>query len=332
MAVPSTQPVARHVAAPAIADYARLIREVGRGPHGARDLDAATAQRLFGAMLDGDVPPLELGALLVAYRIKGESVSELSGFVDAAMQRLARLEPPRGGARPIVLPTYNGARRLPNLTPLFALLLCRRHGMSVLLHGPAAGDEAFGRVTTSDVLRALGIAACTTPAQAQWRLETDGVAYAPIDALAPGLAALLALRRRTGLRSSAHTVAKLVDPFHGAGLRIVAVSHPGYVERLRDYLSSSGGEALLMRGTEGEPFAHPRRRPRLEWLRGGASTSLCDAQEGSLQTLPELPPAIDAASTAQWIREALLGAHPVPQPLLDHVDGIVQAARATPCR
>ena len=308
-------------------DYARMIREVGRGPHGARDLDCASAERLFGAMLDGEVPPFELGALLVAYRIKGESLAELTGFVAAAERRLGHLAPPRGAARAVVLPAYNGARRLPNLTPLLALLLCRRHGVPVLLHGPAADDEAFGRVTTAEVLRALDIDPCDTLAQAQSRLEGDGIVYIPVNALAPGLAALLSLRRRTGLRSSAHTVAKLIDPFAGAGLRMVAVSHPGYVERMRAFLVGAGGDALLMRGTEGEPFAHPRRRPRLEWIHGATCAVLCEAQEGTLQALPELPAAIDAASTAGWIRGALLGSHPVPQPLLDQVACIARAAR-----
>ncbi|MFX8180047.1 glycosyl transferase, partial [Acinetobacter baumannii] len=54
-------------------DYAALIKEVGRGARGARDLTRAQAENLFGAMLDGVVPDLELGALLIALRVKGES-------------------------------------------------------------------------------------------------------------------------------------------------------------------------------------------------------------------------------------------------------------------
>ena len=309
--------------------YARVIRDVGRGAHGARDLDAAGAQRLFGEMVDGKVPPFELGALLVAYRIKGESLEELSGFVGAVERRLVRLDVAGGGARPVVLPSYNGARRLPNLTALLALLLRDRHDVPVLLHGPGVDAERFGRVTTADVLRELGYPPCTTPAQAQRRLANDGVAYVAIDALAPGLAALLSLRRRTGLRNSAHTVAKLIDPFGGAGLRIVSVSHPGYIERMREFLSAADNEALLMRSTEGEPFAHPRRRPSIEWIRDGASAVVCEAQAGTLQSLPSLTTAIDATSTALWIRAALAGEHPIPQPLLDQVDVIVRVIRAS---
>ena len=52
-------------------DCVPLIREIGRGARGARDLGRERAQAMFAAMLDGEVPELELGAILVAMRIKG---------------------------------------------------------------------------------------------------------------------------------------------------------------------------------------------------------------------------------------------------------------------
>ena len=54
-----------------------LIKEIGRGAKGARDLLMADAEQLFAAMLNGDVPDLELGAILLSLRIKGESDEEL---------------------------------------------------------------------------------------------------------------------------------------------------------------------------------------------------------------------------------------------------------------
>ena len=104
-------------------DLARWIREIGRGPHAARPLDRAAARELGSAMLAGGVPPLELGAILIAYRIKGETLEELAGFMSAVEDATARLASPHDALRPVVLPSYNGARRLPNLTALLALLL-----------------------------------------------------------------------------------------------------------------------------------------------------------------------------------------------------------------
>ena len=46
--------------------YTSVLKEIGRGERGARDLPFDAAEKLFGAMLDGGVPDLELGAILIA--------------------------------------------------------------------------------------------------------------------------------------------------------------------------------------------------------------------------------------------------------------------------
>jgi hypothetical protein len=68
------------------------------------------------------VADLELGAIAIALRMKTESVDEMVGFLAAANERLPTLQRPSSRARPVVIPSYNGARRGANLTPLLALL------------------------------------------------------------------------------------------------------------------------------------------------------------------------------------------------------------------
>src|SRR5580765_3875315 len=126
------------------------IKEIGRGKEGARALSEAQAHDLMSQVLDGSVTDLEIGAFALAMRIKGESVAELTGFVRAAQERCITIAP----ARPtIVLPSYNGARKLPNLTPLLALLLAQE-GAQVLVHGPM---RDAGRVTTAEIFHDLGL-------------------------------------------------------------------------------------------------------------------------------------------------------------------------------
>ncbi len=305
-------------------DFAKWIREIGRGPHAARPLAVDAACELGSAMLAGAVPPLELGAILLAYRVKGETVSELTGFMAAIDRQLARLAPPAAASvRPVVLPTYNGARRLPNLTPLLALLL-RRYGVPVLLHGMVDDGHDFGRVTTAAILWELGIDPATSLDVAQQRLDRDGIVYVPTPLLSPALASLIELRHRMGVRSVAHTIAKLIDPFGGAGLRVVAVTHPDYVDRMREFLLATKATALLMRGTEGEPFAHPRRPSRIEGFAGGVATVLVEAEPAASAPAPALPDAIDATTTAAWIGAALAGEVAIPQPILNQLACCVQ--------
>ena len=99
------------------------IKEIGRGKQGARSLDRIQAADLFGQLLDGSVTDLELGAFCLAMRIKGETADEMAGFLDATQARLNHI--PAGDRPLVVLPSYNGARKLPVLTPLLALLVTR---------------------------------------------------------------------------------------------------------------------------------------------------------------------------------------------------------------
>jgi hypothetical protein len=74
---------------------------------------------------------------------------------------------------------------------------------------------------------------------------------------------------------------------------------------------------MLLRGTEGEPVADPRRCPRLDtWLGGQWQADLsCPVQEGVLAELPLLPRQIDAATVAVYIQDVLGGEKPSPAPL-----------------
>ena len=107
------------------------IKDIGRGAAGARALSRDAAADLLGQILDGHCSDLEIGAFCVAMRIKGETPEEMAGFLDALNARLHKLP---ASARPVVvLPSYNGARKLPVLTPLLAALLARE-GLPVLIH------------------------------------------------------------------------------------------------------------------------------------------------------------------------------------------------------
>jgi anthranilate phosphoribosyltransferase len=296
-------------------NFAQYIKEIGRGASGSRDLSEDDAHHLFGALLDGGVPELELGAILLSLRNKTEGVSELLGFHRAVAERVLHLRLPGGDARPVVIPTYNGARHQPNLLPLLVLLL-KRLGVPVLVHGCLDGN---GRVASAYILRELGILPCVTAGQAQKALESEGVAFVPTAVLSPGLATLLSLRGRLGVRNSAHTMVKLIDPFAGESLRLCSVSHPAYLEKLAAFLQQSGARALLMRGTEGEAFANPKRRPQIVHYDQGATQVLFEAELGPIRSLPGLPETIEPGPTAAWIRRVMAGELPLPHPLANQL-------------
>lgn len=288
-----------------------IIKEVGRGKNSATDLREETAYELYSMMLRGEVPELELGALLIAFRIKGESEAEMLGFYRAMEDCLPELQARPGEPLPVVIPSYNGARRQGNLTPLLALLLARQ-GVPVLVHGVTSDPK---RVASAEVFAELGIKPSATVEEAQQALDKGEVAFLPVEVMSPKLDTLLKLRWRLGVRNSTHTLVKLADPFHGQSVRLSSVTHPEYLERSGSFLRVSGARALLLRGTEGEVYANPKRCPRIVYFDKGEERVLVEAEEGSVPEIPDLPGAMDAVTTAAWIRQALAGEVPVPHPI-----------------
>ena len=298
----------------------QYIKEIGRGKEGARSLNRAQAADLFGQVLDGEVTDLEVGAFCIGMRIKGETPDEMAGFLDATYARLQRV--PVAGSRPaIVLPSYNGARKLPVLTPLLGLLLARE-GLPVLMHGTATEST---RVFASKVLE-VSNHPCWDAIKT---LAPGELAFAPTGLLCPGLAHLLDVRRTGGLRNPAHSLVKLMNPCDGPAVVVGSYTHPEYALSMAAVFELMGSHAMLLRGTEGEPVADARRTPQMEGFSKGQRSVLQEAQAGPLTSVPDLPLGTDATATAAYIRDVMDGKLPVPAPIATQVERLLQLTAAS---
>jgi anthranilate phosphoribosyltransferase len=295
-------------------DYTKIIKEVGRGKNHARDLDQEQALALYRLMLAGKVPDLQLGGLLIAFRIKGEAEQEMLGFYQAMEEQTIKLRAPADGPMPVVIPSYNGARKQANLTPLLAILL-HRLGLPVVVHGVTADPS---RVTSYEIFQALNIPAAGSAEQAQSMLDAGvGPVFIPVSVLCPAIDKQLNLRWEMGVRNSSHTLAKLATPFFELpALRLASVSHPEYIQRVSSFFHDVSGLALLSQGTEGEVYANPQRSPQVHLIGAGEQQLLLDRQEFSGLTLPASK---DAQTTADWITDCLLAKVPVPQAILNQL-------------
>ncbi|WP_395024183.1 DNA-binding protein YbiB [Comamonas odontotermitis] len=293
------------------------IKEIGRGARGAKALDRTQAADLLGQILDGQVSDYEVGAFCIAMRIKGETADEMCGLWDAVHARITRIrvrgsQGSNGAA--IVIPSYNGARRLPTLTPLLALLLARE-GLPVLVHGM---QTEASRTSVFAVLQRLGI---STLPQAGI-LEPAQVTAVHTATLLPALARLLAVRQVIGLRNPGHSVAKLLQPVAGPALLLGSYTHPEYLPMLQATLTQLGLNALLSRGLEGEVCADPRRTPQYDGFVHGHHQLLQARAAGTDGEVPGLPDSIDADSTARYTEAVLAGRLPVPPALAQQVQHI----------
>ncbi|MEG0922583.1 MAG: DNA-binding protein YbiB [Comamonas sp.] len=299
------------------------IKEIGRGARGAKALDRTQAADLLGQILDGHVSDYEVGAFCIAMRIKGETADEMCGLWDAVHARIARFSAASGPL--VIIPSYNGARRLPTLTPLLALLLARQ-GLPVLIHGM---QTEASRTTAFAVLERLGITPCSHAGD----VKAGELVSVHTATLLPGLARLLAVRAIVGLRNPGHSVAKLLQPAIGDSLLLGSYTHPEYLPMLQTTLHGLQANALLSRGLEGEVCADPRRTPQYDGFLRGHYQLLAPREAGTQSQIPGLPEAIDADTTARYTQAVLDGALPVPDALtqqVQHIHALVDLIKNTP--
>lgn len=299
--------------------YAGLIRQIEAG----EGLGYVEARALGAALLDGGVPELETAAFLVAFNQHDPGLDAWLGLHSALADRLPDFAAPTDTYRTVVLPAYHGVRSHPQLTPLLALML-KSFGIPVLIHGVLEGG---GGAAAAYVLRELGIMPCGTVSQVNARLHDEGMAFAPVALLSPGLAALLALRARLGIDGLATRLVVLADLLGAHSIRVTPVVASSDMAPTQAVLEALGGHALLLEGCEGEAFADPDKRPDMVLVQDGLVQRVYEAQSTSFAKMNL--PAPDARSTGAWIDQVVRDQLPLPLPIRNQLAVCLYAAGYT---
>lgn len=289
------------------------LKVIGRGSKGAGDLDRDQAKEVFSQILEGNVSDLELGAFCIAMRIKGESLSELMGFMDALQPYLNLLNV---GSRPtIVLPSYNGARKQANLTPLLAGMLSS-YGFTVLVQGVKKDPS---RVTSYEIFKSLAWPILNTKDELGALLGSNKPIFCPLGVISPALQKLLDVREKIGLRNTGHVLAKLINPTLQNPWQVSNYTHPEYPKKLREFFQLRSANAILMRGSEGEPTTSLQRLPEMHFLfqNGNEVTKL---EERFDDPNPFFD--IDSTPTASVTQQILSGQVRCPSSILRQADQI----------
>lgn len=277
---------------------AGMLRRVARGRHGHEHLGMDEARTAFSVLLGADADPLQLGAFLIAERMKGETPQELAGFVQAARAHIPGL----GGttlADAVDLPCYAGKRRAAPLH-LAAALAARDAGMRILVHGVARID---GRLSAWKALETAGVARASSLIEAGALVARHGIAYIDLAELCPPLYRIYELRPRLGVRSFANSVARLLNPLACAG-QLNGVFHTPYVEKLaRANVLLGQPRSLVFMGAEGEPELYAERQ-KLAALQVGDGIRDLDLPDAGSEPYPRdrQSPAAVAARFASILR------------------------------
>ena len=245
----------------------RFIKAVGSGAKRARDLSRDEARAAMALLCDGAARPEQVGAFLLALRMKGEAADELAGFVEALEARLD-VGAARAPAGTLDVDCHgDGHEGRATLLPAAACALAAL-GVPVLLR--LQRELPTGRHGLVDALAALGldVARPLDAARAAAALGGGRVAAIDLACYAPPLERLVALRPLFGVRTVAQTLMKLLDPL-GCTVRAVGVFHAPYLPSTAGALAALGrrrpvrtGARRLARSGAGQDRARLRRRRR----------------------------------------------------------------------
>lgn len=278
--------------------------------------------QLAGALLDGGVPEIELGALIATLRMREIAPVFLDGLFQAIGFRAHRWRYENKRIAPLAIGCYGGSWDVPNLAPLIGLMLARI-GVPVILHGPL---HAHAGISCALVLRALGVMPCAHYQQVADELESRRIAFVPDALLAPGVASLLALRARLGPAPILHLAARVIAPFEPDTLLMVWADNSEELKLMRDLVASHGLRALLLHVAKDEGGTRILRRPHIEYWLNGACEVLFD--EDRLMSCPStpLPDPSSADSIAGWIQQACNGVQAIPAAQLSQLAACLYAS------
>lgn len=226
----------------------RFIAKVGKGQKAWKDLTWQEAKQAMRLLIEGEATPAQVGAFLLAMRIKMESVAELAAFTAAVREYVEPLPVP--GHIPLVdLPTYAGKQDTFHAS-IAAAIVAAAGGAAILMHGHEAVPDRPG---TAPVLAKLGIPTDLLPKRAVEELASKGFAYLDIALYHPPIARFLDLRQELGVRNFFSPVARMLNPAR-APSQVIGLTHPPYFEKTAEALLMLGcRHALILRGVEGDP-------------------------------------------------------------------------------
>ncbi|WP_338554957.1 anthranilate phosphoribosyltransferase [Paenibacillus sp. KS-LC4] len=260
-----------------------LLKEVGRGKRGARDLTYAEAVQAAEWIVNLEATQAQIGAFFMAERIKMESVEELEAFVNVCRSQ-ARREHVQEGidcAGP-----YDGRKKSFYATFATSFVLAAA-GLPVTLHGTASLPPKWG-ITLQDLLFELGIDPKQLSQEASLAAAREtGILFVPAEEWCPPLKRLHGLREEMGMRTVLNTAEKLVDYGHSPYI-IFGVYHNTVFDRTSKLMMNLNyKKALIVQGMEGSEDLFIERPTRTYQVENGeASLQMIDPDAYGLELTP----------------------------------------------
>jgi len=303
-------------------DFKALIAKAASGA----SLTREEAARGFDRMMSGEATPSQMGGLLMAMRVRGETIDEITGAVFAMRDKMLRVNAPADAID--IVGTGGDASGSYNISTCASFIVAGA-GVPVAKHGNRALSSRSG---AADVLAALGVNIELTPDKVGRCIQEAGIGFMFAPAHHPAMKNVGPTRVELGTRTIFNLLGPLSNP---AGVRrqMVGVFSRQWVEPLAHVLKNLGSESIwVVHGSDGLDeitITGPTYVAALE--KGAVRTFEITPEEvGFARQKPEALRGGDAAHNAKALLDVLKG---VKGPfrdvaLLNAAAGLVVAGRA----
>lgn len=218
-----------------------LIAKVATGA----SLTIPEAEGAFDRILSGESTPSQTGAFLMALRVRGETVEEITGAVRAMRARMLRVEAPAGAID--IVGTGGDNVGTWNVSTL-AAIIAAACGVPVAKHGNRAASSLTG---AADVLTTLGVRVGLTPAGVQRCIAAAGVGFMMAPAHHASMRHVAPVRTELGTRTIFNLLGPLANPA-GVTRQVVGVFSPTWLVPMAETLRALGAEkAWIVHGADG---------------------------------------------------------------------------------
>lgn len=224
-----------------IDEFKALIAKVATGATLTRDESAAVFER----MMSGEATPSQMGAVLMALRVRGETVDEITGAVSTMRGKMLKVEAPANAVD--VVGTGGDASGSYNISTCAAFIVAGA-GIPVAKHGNRALSSKSG---AADVLAALGVNIEQTPEGVGRCVREAGIGFMFAPAHHPAMKNVGPTRVELGTRTIFNLLGPLSNPA-GVKRQLVGVFSRHWIEPLAQVLKNLGAERVwVVHGSDG---------------------------------------------------------------------------------
>lgn len=204
-----------------------------------QSLSQLQARKAMQAMMLGEFSEAQIAALLIALRAKGETVPEITGFVQAMRDSMKRLSL---NVQAIDLCGTGGDMSNSFNISTTAAFVVAGAGLKVAKHGNRSISSKSG---SADLLQALGVPVDLEPANSQNNIETYGLGFLFAPLFHPAMKHVMPVRKALGIRTVFNLLGPLCNPC-GVKRQVIGVYAKDWVLPLAEVMAELGSEHIIV--------------------------------------------------------------------------------------